>query len=306
MGTVVSARIVRSYVEPRACRPAKPDATPRLGAELHVTGANRDLHSGLRDGAVLNPLEAAACLRASMRARDGRVAVEGWRECDPRVDHVAAGIRWLASRRTSTFCGLPRRKLAIWPGSANPPSTRLPHRLQLSLTPFHMRTKFLLSLLYLYPFGLLAQPAPPRRVIDADVSKVRGAMSRMYNFCVGAGRANEGLRADWQRQLRRAHSECGFRYIRFHGLFCDDMGAYQEDRQGHPIYNWQYIDELFDYLESIGMKPFVELGFMPSALASGPQTIFWYKANVTPPKDYAKCPPCDRALRSTGGAHLVF
>jgi len=151
-----------------------------------------------------------------------------------------------------------------------------------------MRTRFLLLLLYLYPLGLLAQPTPPMRVIDADVSKVRGPMSRMYNFCVGAGRANEGLRADWQRQLRQAHAECGFRYIRFHGLFCDDMGAYQEDRQGHPIYNWQYIDELFDYLESIGMKPFVELSFMPSALASGPQTIFWYKANVTPPKDYAK------------------
>ena len=113
-------------------------------------------------------------------------------------------------------------------------------------------------------------------------------MNRMYNFCVGAGRANEGLRADWQQQLGRARSDCGFRYIRFHGLFCDDMGVYQEDRQGHPVYNWQYVDELFDFLESIGMKPFVELGFMPGALASGPQTIFWYKANVTPPKDYSK------------------
>lgn len=110
----------------------------------------------------------------------------------------------------------------------------------------------------------------------------------MYNLCVGAGRANEGLRADWQRQLRQVRAECGFRYLRFHGLFCDDMGVYQEDRQGRPRYNWQYIDELFDFLESIGMKPFVELGFMPSALASGSQTIFWWRGNVTPPKDYAK------------------
>ncbi|MGA2693568.1 MAG: glycoside hydrolase [Opitutaceae bacterium] len=125
-------------------------------------------------------------------------------------------------------------------------------------------------------------------MIEADISNTRGAMSRMYNFCVGAGRANEGLRADWQRQLRRVRAECGFRYIRFHGLFCDDMGVYQEDKQGRSVYNWQYIDELFDFLQGIGMKPFVELGFMPSALASGPQTIFWYKANVTPPRDYAK------------------
>ena len=126
------------------------------------------------------------------------------------------------------------------------------------------------------------------RVIGADLSREKGPMNRMYNFCVGAGRANEGLRADWQRQLKQVRAECGFRYIRFHGLFCDDMGVYQEDKAGRPVYNWQYIDELFDFLQSIGMKPFVELGFMPGALASGPQTIFWYRANVTPPKDYTK------------------
>ena len=151
-----------------------------------------------------------------------------------------------------------------------------------------MPRRILVSLLLGFPLGLSAGPVSPSRLIAADLSTVRGPTSRMYNFCVGAGRANEGLRADWQRQLRQVRAECGFRYIRFHGLFCDDMGVYQEDKQGRPIYNWQYVDELFDFLESIGMKPFVELGFMPAALASGPQTIFWYKANVTPPKDYAK------------------
>jgi len=146
-----------------------------------------------------------------------------------------------------------------------------------------------LPLLLLLGLGVpRAAPADAVRVIDADLGQARGPMNRMHEFCVGAGRANEGLRADWQRQLRRAHAECGFRYIRFHGLFDDDMGVYQEDRQGRPVYNWQYIDELFDFLEGLGMRPFVELGFMPSALASGPQTIFWYRANVTPPKDYAK------------------
>ena len=49
-----------------------------------------------------------------------------------------------------------------------------------------------------------------------------------------------------------------------------------------------YIDVLFDYLQNIGIKPFVELGFMPEALASGKQTIFWWRGNVTPPKDYDK------------------
>lgn len=135
-----------------------------------------------------------------------------------------------------------------------------------------------------------AQPAPGEaivRTIAADLSQVAGPTNRMPAFCVGAGRANEGLRADWQRQLRRAQAECGFRYIRFHGLFCDDMGVYFEEK-GKPVYNWQYIDELFDFLQSINMKPFVELGFMPSGLASGSQTIFWWRGNVTPPRDYAK------------------
>lgn len=118
----------------------------------------------------------------------------------------------------------------------------------------------------------------------------------MFNFCVGAGRANEGLRADWQRQLACAHQECGFKYIRMHGLFDDDMGVYREDSHGNPQYNWQYIDELYDFLESIGMKPFVELGFMPNALASGSKTIFWYHGNVTPPKDMNKWADLVRAF----------
>ena len=130
--------------------------------------------------------------------------------------------------------------------------------------------------------------AQSNRIITADLKNVKGELNRNYNFCVGAGRANEGLRADWQRQLRQARRDCGFRYLRFHGLLSDDMGVYKEDKAGNSIYNWQYIDELFDYLLSIDVKPFVELGFMPDALASGKQTIFWWKGNITPPKDYAK------------------
>ncbi|HEY5345193.1 MAG TPA: glycoside hydrolase, partial [Verrucomicrobiae bacterium] len=125
------------------------------------------------------------------------------------------------------------------------------------------------------------------RLISADLQQTNGPLDTMFNFCVGAGRANEGLRADWQRQLTIAHRECGFKYVRMHGLFTDDMGVYR-DYNGQPEYNWQYIDELYDFLHSIGMKPFVELGFMPSGLASGSKTIFWWKGNVTPPRDMKK------------------
>jgi len=126
------------------------------------------------------------------------------------------------------------------------------------------------------------------RTISADLSKVSGPLNTQFKECIGAGRANEGLRADWQQQLAMTHRECGFKYIRMHGLLTDDMGFYREDRAGKPEYNYQYIDALYDYIVGIGMKPFVELGFMPNQLASGRKSIFWWKGNVTPPKDYEK------------------
>lgn len=132
------------------------------------------------------------------------------------------------------------------------------------------------------------KPVVPARRIALDMNAVQGPLDTSFKECVGAGRANEGLRADWQDQLREAKRDCGFKYIRMHGLLCDDMGVYREDAKGNPIYNWQYIDRLYDFLLSIDMKPFVELSFMPDALASGDKTIFWWKGNVTPPKSYDK------------------
>jgi xylan 1,4-beta-xylosidase len=126
--------------------------------------------------------------------------------------------------------------------------------------------------------------AVQERVIDIDFKKTAGPLNTFFKECVGAGRANEGLRADWQQQLAYVKKECGFKYIRMHGLLTDDMAVYKEDSKGNPEYNYMYIDPLFDFLHSIGMNPFVELGFMPSALASGQQTIFWWRGNVTPLK----------------------
>jgi xylan 1,4-beta-xylosidase len=149
--------------------------------------------------------------------------------------------------------------------------------------------RFALTLaVFFAAFNWSAAADETARLIAADLRQTNGPLDTMFKLCVGAGRANEGLRADWQRQLAYVHRECGFEYIRMHGLFCDDMGVYREDRQGNPQYNWQYIDELYDSLQRIGMKPFVELGFMPNALASGSKTIFWWRGNVTPPGDLNK------------------
>jgi xylan 1,4-beta-xylosidase len=127
---------------------------------------------------------------------------------------------------------------------------------------------------------------PPDRVIAADWQSVKGPHSEVFHECIGAGRAAEGLRAEWQHQLKMCQDEIGFKYIRFHGLLSDDMGVYRETPDGQPRHNWQYVDQLYDALLAMNIRPVVEISFMPSALASGTNTVFWWRANVTPPKSY--------------------
>ena len=123
--------------------------------------------------------------------------------------------------------------------------------------------------------------------IEEDLQNEGTELPHMWSKCIGAGRAAEGLRAGWQKQLRQAKKECGFEYIRFHGLLAEDM--FVCERRDEKIYfNWQYIDELFDFLMEIQVRPVVEFGFMPPALASGNTTQFWWKGNVTPPSDYSE------------------
>ena len=111
------------------------------------------------------------------------------------------------------------------------------------------------------------------RVIAADWQNIKGPRSELFHECIGAGRAAEGLRADWQRQLKMCQDEIGFKYLRFHGILSDDMGVYAE-HNGEPQHNWQYVDQLYDALLDLHIRPFVELSFMPSALASGEQDDF--------------------------------
>ena len=145
---------------------------------------------------------------------------------------------------------------------------------------------FLLGMLASLPGEVLGQS--PTRVISADYRRVKGPRDRFPQLVVGAGRAAEGLRADWQRDLALVRRECGFEYIRFHGLLQDELGVYSEDRHGRPVYNFQYIDAVYDAILKVGMRPFVEFGFMPQKLASGEKSIFWWKGNITPPRDYDK------------------
>jgi xylan 1,4-beta-xylosidase len=112
-------------------------------------------------------------------------------------------------------------------------------------------------------------------------------LTHFWEHTVGSDHAPTALRADWQNQLRRCHDELGFRYVRFHGLLSDDVGTLI-CHQEKFLYSFFNADQIFDFLLSIGMKPFVELSFMPRALASGDKTVFNYRGNVTPPRDYSQ------------------
>lgn len=119
------------------------------------------------------------------------------------------------------------------------------------------------------------------QTIDTKVSGQQ-SFEHLWSKCVGAGRANEGLRAGWLEQLSLVKKNCGFEYVRFHGLFHDDMCIYFPKKDGKVVYNWQYVDELFDRMLDIGVKPFVELAFFPKEIAGvNGKTQFWWKANIS-------------------------
>ncbi len=107
-------------------------------------------------------------------------------------------------------------------------------------------------------------------------------------FCVGTGRMGLALQQEYLEQLAYVQREIGFSHIRGHGLFCDDMAIYTETADGRPSYNFTYLDRVFDSYLALNIRPFLELGFMPEALASGNQTIFYWKGNTTPPKDTSR------------------
>ncbi len=105
----------------------------------------------------------------------------------------------------------------------------------------------------------------------------------------GSGRASLSLRESYRQDLRQVKQVTEVEYIRFHAIFLDEMGVYDEDSAGRPVYNFSYVDQVYDGLLQNGVRPFVELSFMPKKLASKDALhAFWYKQNVAPPKDWDK------------------
>ncbi|WP_372772873.1 hypothetical protein [Mangrovibacterium sp.] len=143
-------------------------------------------------------------------------------------------------------------------------------------------TTILICALFLFSGTISAQE---KIAIDGNAKGEQ--FEHFWSKCVGAGRANEGLRAGWLEQLEKVQENCGFQYCRFHGLFHEDMFVVLEEK-GKIVYNWQYVDDLFDRMLDLNVKPFVELAFFPNQFAAeDSKTVFWWKAKVTPGENYA-------------------
>ena len=125
-------------------------------------------------------------------------------------------------------------------------------------------------------------------MVDANAPTT--PLPHFWERSFGSGRAALTLREAWRDDLRAMHATTGIRYVRFHGIFDGDMGVYTEDEHGNPVYNFAYVDHVYDGLLANGVKPLVEISFMPKKLAFNPDALhsFWYKQNVSPPKSWER------------------
>jgi xylan 1,4-beta-xylosidase len=156
------------------------------------------------------------------------------------------------------------------------------------------RTFLLLCLIASVSFRVSAQNAnslQPRPVetIQVDVRAKGEPFPHFWEQMFGSGRAILSLRESYRNDLREVEAATGFKYVRFHAIFHDEVGVYDEDDGGKPVYNFSYVDQIYDGLLQAGVRPFVELSFMPRKLAAENDIqAFWYKPIVSPPKDYDK------------------
>ena len=132
-------------------------------------------------------------------------------------------------------------------------------------------------------------PAGAPEILVIDAAAPAHPFPHFWEHMFGSGRANLSLRESYRQDLREVKQVTEMEYVRFHAIFLDDMGVYDEDSEGRPVYNFSYVDQAYDGLLQNRVRPFVELSFMPKKLASKDALhAFWYKQNVAPPKDWNK------------------
>jgi xylan 1,4-beta-xylosidase len=152
-----------------------------------------------------------------------------------------------------------------------------------------------------------AQAAPndagkAREEITVNATARSTPFPHFWEKMFGSGRAILVLRANYQKDIRIVKRVTDFQYVRFHAILDDENGVYSENAQGQPVYNWSYVDHIYDALLANGIRPFVEISFMPRQLAAHlDYQAFWYHPIISPPGDYSKWD----ALITAFAHHLV-
>ncbi|MCE7796336.1 hypothetical protein LWE61_07145 [Sphingobium sufflavum] len=133
---------------------------------------------------------------------------------------------------------------------------------------------------------MAADGAAEQVAVTIDTRKVTGPLHHVWEESAGSDRAAITLRESWRHDLDRWIKEVGLKRVRFHGIFADELGVYAPSimNRGKVTPNFQNVFEVYDGLVTRSVSPYVEVGFMPKALASGDRTFGFYNANVSPPK----------------------
>jgi xylan 1,4-beta-xylosidase len=136
-------------------------------------------------------------------------------------------------------------------------------------------------------FGMIGQWVHPQETVIIDASGTATPFPHYWEQMFGSGRAVLSLRESYRNDIRAVKQVADFRYVRFHAIFHDEVGVYNLDERGNPIYNFSYVDQIYDGLLKNDVRPFVEISFMPRRLAFNPDALhpFWYKPNVSPPRN---------------------
>jgi xylan 1,4-beta-xylosidase len=134
-----------------------------------------------------------------------------------------------------------------------------------------------------------SESAMREETIEVDPAAPSHPFPHFWEQMFGSGRAILSLRESYRRDLREVKRATDFQYVRFHAILHDEVGVYDEDAAGNPVYNFSYVDQIYDGLLENGVRPFIELSFMPRNLAAE-QALqsFWYKPNISPPKSWDK------------------
>ncbi|HEY5380946.1 MAG TPA: glycosyl hydrolase family 39 [Acidobacteriaceae bacterium] len=149
----------------------------------------------------------------------------------------------------------------------------------------------------------VSTPAQAPEQIQIDTQAATTPFPHFWEEMFGSGRAILTLRDDYRNDLRAVKAITDFQYVRFHAILHDELGVYNEDQHGNPVYNFDEVDHVYDGLLANGVRPVVEISFMPKKLAFNPDDLhpFWYKPNVSPPKSMERWDGLMKAMAQ----HLV-